>query len=258
MTQLAHSRPARLLIPLLIVSLTGCSDQNKSRTKSRRFEGVAKSVDLETQQVSMLIQREDGEEREFTAHVRDDTVIRINGRSQALGDVRSGDKVVAYVEKDKGEGEFIVRRVEIERATNNDWKEIGGGAAGTKASAEVPKSVAVSRTPATPDAGNVTTPAAPAPVVAKPAAQAPSKPTEPLPVTGRTDAEDLVYGLIRVKMEEAVEERSALLAAGTKASDTKVRELEGLIMKARDLLLERGEILENVDPPIVEQAKPRS
>ncbi len=258
MTQLVHTRPARLLIPLLIVSLTGCSDQNKSRTKSRRFEGVAKSVDLQTQQVSMLIRREDGEEREFTAHVRDDTVIRINGRSQALGDVRSGDKVVAFVEKDKGEGEFIVRRVEIERATDDDWKETGGGASGAKASAVAPRSAAVSRTSVMPDAGNVTTPAAPAPVVAKPVAQAPSKPTEPLPVTDRADAEDLVWGLIRVKMEEAIEERSELLAAGTKPSDTKVRELEGLIMKARGLLQERGEILENVDPPIVEQAKPGS
>lgn len=70
----------------------------------------------------------------------------------------------------------------------------------------------------------------------------------------REQAANLIYAQIRVKMEEAIDERSKLLKAGTDPADPKVRELEGRIMRARDLLTQNGEVVEEVDPPIVQKA----
>ncbi|HWL93175.1 MAG TPA: hypothetical protein VNT79_06545, partial [Phycisphaerae bacterium] len=64
---------------------------------------------------------------------------------------------------------------------------------------------------------------------------------------------DAIYAQIRLQMEQAIVERKQMLDAGTPASDEKVRELEGKIMKARDLLIENGEEVEEVDPPIVQR-----
>jgi hypothetical protein len=68
----------------------------------------------------------------------------------------------------------------------------------------------------------------------------------------RRETEDAVYALIRVKMEEALMKRKELLDAGTDPADPEVRRLEGQIMKARGYLIEAGEEVEPVDPPIVQ------
>ena len=70
----------------------------------------------------------------------------------------------------------------------------------------------------------------------------------------RQQAQDLIYATIRMKMEEFIAERGKLLKSGFNPADEKVRELEGRIMRARDLLIEAGEVVEEVDPPIVTSA----
>mgnify|MGYP001615431642 FL=1 len=70
----------------------------------------------------------------------------------------------------------------------------------------------------------------------------------------RAQAEDLIYAQIRVKMEEAIQKRAGLLQSGRAPSDTEVRQLEGVIMRARQLLTEAGEVVEDVQPPIVQSA----
>ena len=72
----------------------------------------------------------------------------------------------------------------------------------------------------------------------------------------RAETEHLIYAVIRVKMEEMIAQRADLLKQGVSASDPKIRDLEGSIMKARELLIENGEVVEEVDPPIV-QRQPR-
>jgi hypothetical protein len=69
----------------------------------------------------------------------------------------------------------------------------------------------------------------------------------------REQAANLIYAQIRVKMEEAIDERAKLLKSGTDPADTKVRELEGRIMRARELLTGNGELVEEVEPPIVQK-----
>lgn len=64
---------------------------------------------------------------------------------------------------------------------------------------------------------------------------------------------DALYAQIRLQMEQAIAERKELLSSGTPASDERVRALEGRIMKARGYLIENGEFVEDVDPPIVER-----
>lgn len=79
--------------------------------------------------------------------------------------------------------------------------------------------------------------------------------TSPPPVEDqRQHAENLIYATIRIKMEEAIAERKKLLDAGSSPSDERVRQLEGTIMRARDLLTENGEVVDDVDPPIVQTA----
>lgn len=68
----------------------------------------------------------------------------------------------------------------------------------------------------------------------------------------RAQAENMIYATIRIKMEEMIAKRAALLKSGRDPSDVEVRDLEGSIMRARELLEENGEIVEPVNPPIVQ------
>jgi hypothetical protein len=68
----------------------------------------------------------------------------------------------------------------------------------------------------------------------------------------RKQTESMIYATIRIKMEEAIEKRATLLKAGKDPADEEVRSLEGTIMRARELLEENGEVVEPVDPPIVQ------
>lgn len=68
----------------------------------------------------------------------------------------------------------------------------------------------------------------------------------------RRRAENLIYATIRIKMEEMIDRRAGLLKSGKDPSDVEIRQLEGSIMRARELLQEAGEIVEDVVPPIVQ------
>lgn len=65
-------------------------------------------------------------------------------------------------------------------------------------------------------------------------------------------AENMIYATIRIKMEDMIEQRADLLKSGRHPTDVEVRQLEGSIMRARELLMEAGEIVEDVVPPILE------
>lgn len=88
-----------------------------------------------------------------------------------------------------------------------------------------------------------------------------SAPPPPEPAASSDDdkrhqAEDIIYATIRIKMEEAIVERAKLLKEGHDPADERVRQLEGTIMRARELLTENGEVVEDVTPPIV-QGRPK-
>ncbi len=71
----------------------------------------------------------------------------------------------------------------------------------------------------------------------------------------RQETTDAIYAAIRVRMEQAILKRKALLDAGRDPSDVEVRSLEGQITKARGYLVEAGEEVEDVDPPILTKPK---
>ncbi len=61
---------------------------------------------------------------------------------------------------------------------------------------------------------------------------------------------NVIYATIRIRMEEAIQRRATLLDQGTNSTDPKVRNLENQIQKARQLLMENGETVDPVYPPI--------
>lgn len=72
----------------------------------------------------------------------------------------------------------------------------------------------------------------------------------------REEASDMIYALIRVRMEEAIIKRKSLLESGRASSDVDVRRLENVIINARQYLEEDGEIVAPVDPPIIQTLRP--
>lgn len=123
---------------------------------------------------------------------------------------------------------------------------------------EAPAKPAEAPNPATPPAPTTPPPAAP-----KPSADASSPEwgeEKPLAIEDdsakRAMAENMIYATIRIKMEEMIDQRAELLKSGKNPADVEVRQLEGSIMRARDLLMEAGEVVEDVEPPIVQVSKP--
>lgn len=76
------------------------------------------------------------------------------------------------------------------------------------------------------------------------------------PVVASTDEEkreqaaNMIYAQIRLRMEEFIAERKKLMSEGKTRDDGRVQQLEGSILKARELLMEAGEMVEDIDPPI--------
>lgn len=223
------------------VVLVGCSENNGSKPKVQRVEGVAKSIDLENNVVSMTTKDDKGGERDLTGSVREDTVVLINGRSHTLKDVRVGDQVVVFGYKE-GTGDapkLIATKVEVTRAQESDWKSTGPGAS----------------SPTPPPATSPPEATKPMTQPPKPAEQ-PADATKPGSGASREEAAaqltDMIYAQIRIRMEEAIAKRAELLKAGKPASDPEVRKQEEIIMNARTRLLEAGEVVPEIDPPIVQ------
>lgn len=215
---------------LSVCVIAGCSSKSSQQRKIRKKEGIAQKIDVENRMVSMIWTDDKGEDHPIDGTFTDDTVVEINGRSQEIKDIRPGDKVVVYgYSEGKGdEKKLIATRVVVTRPKEADWKTTGAD----PAKAETP--AGQSRL-SIPPIGTVS---------------ADSKDTR------RQDAEDLIYANIRVRMDKMIQKRKELLASGRAPSDVEIRKLEGSIIRARDLLLENGESVEPVDPPILE-TKPR-
>ncbi len=62
--------------------------------------------------------------------------------------------------------------------------------------------------------------------------------------------EDLIYGNIRIRMDTSIALRRAMLEKGVAPTDPGVRNLEGQILKAKDLLEQAGENVGPIEPPI--------
>ncbi len=246
MTTLARNRAVWTVGLILALGLVGCSENSSKKPKLRRVEGVAKTIDLEKNQVSMVVRDDKGNESELQGSVRDDTEVWINGRSQKLEDIRPGDTVVVfgYREGAREQKKLVATKVEVTRSRDSDWKSTGTPVA----KKPEPTLVKVEPKPAVADATK--------PVATTPPAAQPDRPeaAPPATIVNEQQAMDLLYATMRIRMEEAIEERAALLKGGTEPSDPQVRRLEGVIMRARELLTEAGEVVGPVEPPIVEVA----
>jgi hypothetical protein len=236
-----------LAAAFLATALVGCSDNSSKAPKVKTVEGIVKQIDLQNNSVSMTCKDDKGNEIERKGTVRDDTEVTINGRVQTLKDVRVGDRVVVQGFKE-GEGEaknWVAKKVEVTRAREADWKTTG-----------TPEAAKPSEAPKTTPAA-----AAPTPPVAQPPkpAQAPKPPT---PTTGPNREEaaaqltDMIYAQIRIRMEEAIAKRAELLKAGKPRWDPEVRKEEEIIKNARARLIENGEIVAPVQPPLEEPVAP--
>lgn len=242
MMKFTHRRSIHLPLVLVVAWSTGCTDSG-SKKKPEPYEGVANSINLQTKEVSMTVVREDGSEHQLDGMVRDDTEVWINGRQQTLKDVIKGDQVRAYVIKDESEGKYIVVKVEVDRPLS--WKKPVDDEGGLSDEAEKSPTVAMTSTKEPVEV--------PQPVVSDPPADIVDR--EPVrtassPIKSREDAEDMIYGQVRLRMEIAIENRKNMLASGSSRNDPQVADLERQIGKARTLLLEHGEIVGEVHPPI--------
>jgi len=234
-----------LAVVLLALPIGGCPEKGDKAPKGKTLPATVMKIDQQTRNVTIKIKTDDGGEREESGTVGDDTEILINGRGAKLADVRVGEKVTVTVQKSPTEdGKYNVKKVVIERAAETDWKPAN---AGTEA------------TPATnPPAAEPTKDAAPTPSTEPRASADPSKQPVPVPTdtgevdpdTRKQDLADLIYAQIRVRMEEALVRRADLLKSGTPQSDASVADLERQILRARSLLSERGELLDDVSPPL--------
>jgi hypothetical protein len=123
--------------------------------------------------------------------------------------------------------------------------------------------------PAAPGAKPLTPPAAPG--APPPTAEQPrpsafggppaGTPPQPQPSAAeveqrRAELEKTVYATTRAKMNEWVRERARLLKDGKSPSDPQVRELEASILEARRTLLEKGEAVSEIEPPIPQTPAP--
>ncbi len=66
----------------------------------------------------------------------------------------------------------------------------------------------------------------------------------------KAQAEGMIYATVRAKMEELIAERAAMIQAGRSPSDPTVRQFDEAILRARDMLVQRGEQVPEIIPPI--------
>lgn len=112
------------LLGLAVAAGPGCSSDDDKAPKLKKITGVAKTVDLKNNDVSMLFRNDEGMEIELRGEVRPDTEVWINGRAQKLSDVRPGDSVtvIGYRDKSSNEPKLIATRIEVDRPESSDWK----------------------------------------------------------------------------------------------------------------------------------------
>ncbi len=231
----------------------GCKSEAKVPRKPGSAKGTVTEVDLVNNRFKMrLEQPKSGKEVDAEGSIVPETEVWINGVRKAPADVELNDRVrVEYVRTgDELEQKFNVLRVEVDRPTN--WKSTKAAtpAAGEQAPKLVPltgmKDSDVGLVPATPAATATTQPAA-----------APPPPAVQNPAEREAQAAKLtldIYAEIRRRYADAVKERAEMIAAGTPATDPKIVERERIIRRARDLLIEHGDNLDPIEPPLPDEA----
>lgn len=238
---------------MIAISFAGCTDKSANAPRGKTRPGVVTKIDLQTRNVAMKIKTEEGIEQEHSGTISDETEILINGRGAKLADVVVGDKVDVTVQKSKTEdGKFDIKKVEVTRSSDSDWKTTNTATQPALTPNPPVTPPTVTPTPTPPPANTNTPPTTP---------RAQADPTTPNPVPDegmassdqeaqKQDLTDLIYAQIRVRMEEALARRSSLLKNGTPQSDPQVAEFERQIIRARSFLSERGELLDDVAPPL--------
>jgi len=229
--------------------LVGCQNEGKTRKKPGSAKGFVTKTDLANNKVSMKVKKErDGSEIEITGSLTPETEVFINGLKRTAADVELNDEIRVEYERtgDGVEMQFTVLRVDVDRPEG--WKS-------TKAATAEPQIKILPPVPEAPtkaDRTFIAPPTPPAlPPTAAPAAQ------QPAAAPSGAKAEEMtnqIYAEIRRRLDEAVAQRADLLKQGKPASDPEVQHKEGIIRKARSLLMERGENVEPIVPPLPEDA----
>lgn len=134
MNQVRFRLTSALLFSLVFVFLSGCGDDSKKAPKMKTIVGVAKTIDLKNNSVSMIYVNPEGQEITLTGSVQPDAEVWINGRSHKLEDVVQGDKVTVYGYRDKSSNEvkLIASKIEVTRPEGSDWKKPDKSAAAPK------------------------------------------------------------------------------------------------------------------------------
>jgi hypothetical protein len=116
-----------LMVAMMALLPSGCSDRKTGKPKIKRMVGVAEKIDLQNNSVSMRFTASDGKERLLEGTVREDTIVKINGRDEKLEHVRPGDKVTVsgYREGEGDQAKLIATMVEVTRPEDADWKSTG-------------------------------------------------------------------------------------------------------------------------------------
>lgn len=232
---------------LAVAVLSGCRSETQPRNKPFSAKGTVTKIDLAANRVSMkTLLEKSGKEAEIEGEITQQTEVTIGGKKAQLSDVEINDQVQveAYQTGAKDEKRFVVTRVEISRPEG--WKST--------------KTAIASTSPPPLPAQPAKTPADAPPQPTSPAPTTP--PTTPPPATEaqkeqkRAEATNQVYAMIRERMQEAVQKRSALLKAGRPQNDEEVLNHEKIIRNARALLMEIGENLPPVDPPLPDDVVP--
>lgn len=228
--------------------ITGCQNESKSRKKPGNAKGFVTKTDLANNKVSMKVKKErDGSEIEITGSLTPETEVFINGLKRTPADVEINDEIRVEYERagDGVEMQFTVLRVDVSRPEG--WKS-------TK-SAAVPDIKVLPPQPEAPSRADRTFIAPPKTPAQPPAVPPTTPPAAQQAAQNQPKAEEMtnqIYAEIRRKMDESIGKRAALLKSGKAAADPEVTHEEGIIRKARSLLMERGENVEPIVPPLPE------
>jgi hypothetical protein len=117
-----------VLLAVVVATLnSGCADRKAGKPKIKTKDGVAEKIDLQNNSVSMKVPDGKGGEVTLEGTVREDTIVRINGRDEKLEHVRPGDKVkvTGYREGEGNEAKLVATMVEVTRPEGADWKSTG-------------------------------------------------------------------------------------------------------------------------------------
>ncbi len=235
-------------LTLVAAMLTaGCQNDAKSRKKPGSAKGFVTKTDLANNKVSMKVKKErDGSEIEITGSLTPETEVFINGLKRTAADVEINDEI--RVEYDRaGDGvemQFTVLRVDVSRPEG--WKS-------TKAATGEPPLKILPPQPEGPTKADRTFIAPPE----QPKLPPPGPAAQPPAANQGAKAEDMtnqIYAEIRRRLDESVTKRADLLKQGKPVNDPAVQKEEGIIRKARSLLMERGENVEPIVPPLAEDA----